>query len=427
MWGASGAIPALFAFDTTGVYMETVKLDPTNIDAFSRIRTSDPGYRFDSQLTYGIDDTLWDVKETLGTATFDSTNRMAVLSVGGAESSVVMQSHYHAPYTPGRGQLALPTFNFAGTPPAGVTKEVGYHDGTRGVRLVQDSSGVSLHLDTATENGSVVVPQAEWSHDSMMGTGQTGTSSVVVDWTKTMILVVQMQALYVGQVTVGLDIDGEIIIVHTFKNAGISAKPYIDVASLPVRYAISNTSDAPVTASMHAICSSVISEGGDDLQDIPGTPGVASNKLAFRTVNSATRYPVLAIRVEELLNSIENNALVIPTGIDCSMTGTSGWFDFVLRPATILNGASQPTWTSSGTGSCVSFSVDATVITGGKVVGGIKVDAAASTRITDNKSVIGKAIMAYSHLLEKGDVLAICVTTGGNGTSSCTVEWKEVR
>lgn len=37
-----------------------------NVDAFSRLRVSTPGYRFDSQLTYQIDSDLWDTALTGG-------------------------------------------------------------------------------------------------------------------------------------------------------------------------------------------------------------------------------------------------------------------------------------------------------------------------------------------------------------------------
>jgi hypothetical protein len=82
------------------------------------------------------------------------------------------------------------------------------------------------------------------------------------------ILVIDLQFLGVGRVRVGFDIDGDVVFVHEFDNAGHTPHPYIATASLPVRVGMLCTSDAPVSASMRFVCSSVISEGGQ--QDVLG-------------------------------------------------------------------------------------------------------------------------------------------------------------
>jgi hypothetical protein len=75
-------------------------------DAFGRLRVSNPAYRFDSQLTYGVDSELWDTLLVNGTATHSTTERWIELSANASGvNSVIFQSHYHAPYTAGRGQL----------------------------------------------------------------------------------------------------------------------------------------------------------------------------------------------------------------------------------------------------------------------------------------------------------------------------------
>ena len=81
--------------------------DATNLDAFSRLRTSHPAYRFDGQFTYQFNTDTWDSSSTSGSIAYDQTNRMVTLANDAGTNVTVLQSHYHAPYTPGRSQLAL--------------------------------------------------------------------------------------------------------------------------------------------------------------------------------------------------------------------------------------------------------------------------------------------------------------------------------
>lgn len=66
-----------------------------HVDAFSRLRVSNPGYRFDSQLTYQIDSDLWDSKVTGdGSIAHDATNRKATLTSGttaGANTAILIE------------------------------------------------------------------------------------------------------------------------------------------------------------------------------------------------------------------------------------------------------------------------------------------------------------------------------------------------
>jgi hypothetical protein len=227
-------------------------------------------------------------------------------------------------------------------------------------------------------------------------------------------------------VVAGWDIDGNFYPAHQFRHSNVFTKPYIAQASLPIRYRVKATGTAaPVT--MDAICSTVMSEGGQNLQDIPGRTFVASNKLSFRTVNSVTKYPVLAIECVQQLNGINQNAVVIPIELEMSMTGTPGWVDVILRPSTLTAGGVAPTWTTPETGSTVRYTVNADALTGGTVVGGFYVPAAAGPRASKGTTSLDKVVMAYSHLLAKGDQLVLAVTTGGNGTAGGTMLWKEIR
>ena len=414
--------------------IEVDKLPAQHIDAFSRLRVSDPAYRFDSQFTYMIDSDLWDQKQTgTASATHDATNRMVTLSAaaGAGPNEYILQSHYHSPYTAGRGAFAVVTFCFGPTPEAGGEREAGYTDGDNGIYVLQTSTGISLGLRTTTAADDELIPQDEWNIDPFDGSGPSG---LIFDPEATQILASPLQALYVGLAVAGFDIDGNFYPAHQFKHANVFSKPYIAQASLPVRYRVKATGTAaPVT--MDCICSSVMSEGGQNLQDIPGRTFVASNKLTFRSVNGGggnpgvTKYPVLAIECVEKLNNIKQNAVVIPIELEMSLVNTPGWVDVILRPTTLTAGGVEPTWTTPESGSTVRYTVNADALTGGTVVGGFYVPAAANTRASKGTATLDKVGMCYSHLLGKGDqlVLAVSTATNANGTAGGTILWKEIR
>lgn len=402
------------------------ELDPSHIDSFSRIRVSSPSYLFDSQLTYQIDTDLWDTKVVTGagSVSYDSTNRCAVISsTAGGANHVVLQSHYHAAYTPGRSQLAIFTFCFGmDLTEAGEERGAGYYDGSNGIYLLQDSTGVHIGISSTTANGNELIDQADWNIDPMDGTGPSG---LTLDLTKTQILVISMQALYAGRVTVGFDIDGEIVAVHTFDHSNVSLHPYIGQASLPIRYWTKSAVASASAITMDAICSSVISEGGVMLQDMAGRPFVATGELA----NTASG-TLLVIRCKSQLNSINQNVLVVPTDVSFAVADAGCWFE-VRRNATVTSG----TFTDVDTNSVIEASfagnagTDPVVTAGtGTLIDRLYLPASASVRTSSGAGLLGKVLLSYSHLLGVGDSLSVLFNGGGATTDAfVSCRWKEIR
>jgi hypothetical protein len=63
----------------------------------------------------------------------------------------------------------------------------------------------------------------------------------------------------------------------------------------------------------------------------------------------------------------------------------------------------------------------------GTLVDKFYVPAAAQSRTSDSSGLLGKALLAYSHLLAAGDNLTV-VADGGNTTEVfVAVKWKEIR
>jgi len=394
------------------------------VDSFSRLRVSTPGYRFEGQLTYQINSDIWDTAATGGTVAHSATERWATLTANASgANSAVMQSHYHAPYTPGRSQLSFVTFLMGAAPAAEGFKRAGYFDGTNGIYLERTASAVNLVLKSSTSKGTETVPQASWNIDTL-GAGEKNPSGLTLDLSKMQILVIGMQALYVGRVIVGFDICGELVPVHQFLCANEEAFPYIAQASLPVRYEVGGTAATGTATVMHAVCSSVISEGGADLADIPARTFAATGT----TANLASAVAV-AIRCKPQLNGINQNAVVIPTEVDVSITDAGAWVSVLLNP-TISAGTFEDVSAGASTVE-MSFAgnsgVDPTISANGTLIDRFYVPASAQAKAEKSASLGGKVVMAYSHLLGAGDVLAVLVEGSATTDSFVSIKWKEVR
>lgn len=385
-------------------------------DSFGRLRVSNPDYRFDAQLVYQISSDVWDTAFSAGgTVTYDRTNKWATVTAT-ANGTSVLQGHYHAPYTPGRSQLACMTFLSGTTPGFNAYRRIGYYDGTNGVYLEHAWDGVRLVLASSTSVGNKSALQSAWNIDKMDGTGRSG---LTLDLTKIQILMISLQALYSGRVIVGFDIDGIFWPVHQFVNANRITSPYIAQASLPVRYEAKSTGSNVVQ--LQAICASVMSEGGGSLKDMPARTFNASS--ATNSTSVTTRKPVLSIRARQQLNQINQNGVILP--ISLSVKSNVDVLVELVRNAT-LTGAS---WIAVDTANSIAdYDTSATTVSsGGTVFSSYSLSTLGlMTGISDN--LLSRLVVCYSHLLATADTLSVvCTSTGGNASTLVALNWKEIR
>lgn len=262
--------------------------DGAQIDAFGRLRVSTPYTLFDHKQIFDDGDIsntaeqsplLYDNAETAGSGTsttFNPTESSTTLSVGNTTAGTrVRQTKRRFNYQPGKSLLVLMTF-VMGTPTAGITRREGYFDENNGIYLEHSGTTVQFVRRTKT-SGSVVnnaVLKSAWNIDPMDGTGVSGVN---LDWTKTQIMIIDMEWLGVGRVRVGFVVDGNIYYAHEFLNANNLSVVYMQTPNLPLRSEISNDGTASA-AGLVQICSTVISEGG--LED---------NGIVFSTNNGNTQ------------------------------------------------------------------------------------------------------------------------------------------
>jgi len=288
------------------------------LDAFSNMRTADPSFVADGQLTYDLQPILYQqVTSANGTIAHDATNRCATISLASASSGedTYMQSYQHYRYQAGRGQEIFITW--AGhSLTANCEMYVRYGNGSNGIGFASDGTltGSRFEILSDTGNGDQLVSQANWNQDKLDGTGASGYT---LDPTKTHILVIDVQALYVGRVRVGFDIDGAIVWAHEFYHANNIAVPYIQTANLPIRAGIKATDDS-ATGSMRFICSCVLSRGGQEQiagydYSVEGTVEAASG----------ARTHLLSIRPKTTFNSITNRVEFVLEDVEILVTGNN--------------------------------------------------------------------------------------------------------
>jgi hypothetical protein len=325
------------------------------VDAFGRLRVSQPFTLFDSQNRYQKDPQFSESLTGSATATYvanESSVDMAVTTASGDKA--VRQTFRVFPYQPGKSLEVFATF-VMNTGKDNLRQRVGYFNPDNGVFFQVTGTTKSFVLRTntsGTPSDARTVNQADWNGDKLDGTGASG---LTLDYTKAQILYMDFEWLGVGSVRCGFVINGQVIICHTFNNANDLDKVYMTTAILPVRYEIENTGAAASASTLTQICSTVISEGGYEQK--------ASLTWARRTTTltgvTTSLVPLVSIR----LKSTRLGAVVIPSIFHALPIGSTLDYEVVLIKNPTLTGAS---FSSNSTN--VEFDVAATALTGGTIV-----------------------------------------------------------
>jgi hypothetical protein len=272
-------------------YIETVSIkasDSPTIDAFARLRVSDPFTIFDSKQIYDSQNLFWANKTTNGGVVelHDAANAKTTLSVTTTGDEVIRQTKQYFNYQPGKSQLSFITGLFSKE--SDVEKEVGLFDDDNGISLFVDSvTDVSWRITkggTPTETAT----QSNWNIDKFDGTGPSG---LTLDLNQTQIIYIDFEWLGVGRVRCGFVIDGIPYVAHEFLHANQpgNSTVYMSNPNLPVRYRIKSNGSA---GSLDHICSSIISEGGQQQTGILRSFNTGDVVIEIGT----TEVPVLAFR-----------------------------------------------------------------------------------------------------------------------------------
>lgn len=330
-----------------------------SIDAFGRMRVSNPYTLFDGDIRYADNPLKWSQKVTgAGSGIIQPNESTILMSVSGNNDSVIRESKYVFKYQPGKSLLTLATF-VMNTPTTGLRQRVGYFGSQNGVYFEVDGTTVNLvirkYTAGAVDDTTEKIPQSQWNVDRLNGQGgQYNISNLTLDVTKSQIWWCDVEWLGVGSVRAGFVINGQFIVCHIFHHANVFNKVYMTTATLPVRYELTSTGAA---GSMRAICATVISEGGYMNRS---TSRAAGTSLVGKNLSDTVYTPLVCIR----LKSTRLDNVVIPTKFDVYGLQQAAFSYRVILNPTLTNAS----WISADDTSSVEYDISATALSGGIVL-----------------------------------------------------------
>jgi hypothetical protein len=249
------------------------------VDAFARVRTSEPRtlFQFVSTNTLQTVNPLQApvvVSQLTGVATQQASDDggIVVMTAGGAGAgSVVRQTRQYISYQPGKSRLAFISAMLCTSSAghaAGVVSRIGMFDDRNEVEK-RFGDGHFFELAGAAlavvERSSSVVPgqitearvlRASWNVDRLDGSGPSGYT---IDVGKMQLFWLDMEWLGVGDVRMGVVVEGKLVVAHVFKHNNALAAAYTRTPKLPVRFEL--TSSGPA-AEMRYSGMTVLTEGG---------------------------------------------------------------------------------------------------------------------------------------------------------------------
>ena len=364
--------PPLGSSSSSAITAQISQFTGNTVDAFGRLRVSQPFTVFDSQSRFAADAAFNFATATGGTATYVTNQSAVALSVTTTSGSQVLSQSYRVfPYQPGKSLLTLQTFSMASAR-TNLTQRVGYYSAYNGVYLEQAGTQVSFVVRTYTSgsvNNSRFVTQANWNVDKFNGTGPSG---ITLDLTKTQIMFMSFEWLGVGNVQVGFVINNVLYTAHSFQNANLQTTVYMQTAILPLRYEIFTTGTTASAATLQQICATVVSEGGYEQISQPYLARASGNGVTIANNTGLTFTPLVSIRI----NSSYYGSIIIPSTVNFLPT-SSGNYEVVLIKNATLTGA---TWAAGAiSGGQVDVDTAATVAVAPSVDSIVQSDFTAST------------------------------------------------
>jgi hypothetical protein len=407
---------------STGQSATGANYNTAGVDAFGRLRVSNPFTLFDSSFRYKDNDKFSTSISGAATGYINSSTSTYEMSITGPNQHVYRESKNVFSYQPGKSLQVLCTHvcatgSYSAT---GMLQRVGYFSSLNGIFLQVNEGVVGFGI---RNNGvDTIVNQTEWNTDQLNGSGPSG---VVLDITKAQIFYTDIEWLGVGTVNVGFIINSAFLTCHKFYHANFFTSTYMTTATLPIRYEIASSGSyitSPIQT-LQQICSTVISEGGYQALSMQNVFDLGTN-VAANNVTNVNFSPLISIR----LNPNRLDSVVLPDEVNLFLT-SSGNIQYKL----ILNGSMTNTGTFAPFNLTIS-NVDvmtgssATTITGGKVIDTSFISSSNQVKSSFNQS----GIEAFNYQLGRtidgvSDVLSVCAKSfTGNQTVTASLQWLEL-
>lgn len=391
--------------------------DSPNLDAFARLRVSQPTLLLDIKRPGSTPDNFTTTSVTgTGSVLYSADRASTALTVGSAVGTAIRQSKSRAIYQPGKSMLIFQTFIMA-PGETNLRQRVGFFDTKNGVFFQLDGTTSSMNIRSYVTGSAVdnTIAQTNWNLDKLDGTGSSG---ITLDLSKPQIFIADLEWLGVGRVRVGFVIDGLPVYVHEFLHANTDGTSvYMSNPNLPIRWEIEATGAIVSTASLESICASVNSEGGYDIT------GVTASTDMGNTVNQIPGggfEEILAVRMRSTFTEFATAFLQRATILAAS--SSNFLFRIVLNPTETGAG----TWTNVNTNGSVMERNSTRVVTENT---GIVISAGYVASANNNISIDDKPVLTFGTGLDGvTDVLSLQVRNlgGGNEDYLGSLTWREI-
>jgi len=267
---------------------------------------------------------------------------------------------------------------------------------------------------------NTVCARSLWNGDKLDGSGPSG---ITLDLTKAQIMWMDIEWLGVGTIRTGFVINGQFIVCHSFHHANIINSTYITTASLPLRYEIFNKTATSGSKTLKQVCSTVISEGGYELNGLQQAVGIPIGS-PYRLTTKETFYPVVSIRLKSSPN--RQDAIVIVSAISLLGKTAGDTFNWQVRNNLKTSGG---TWISADDDSAVEYNITATSLSGGRVLGA---GYFSTTQQTGGGIDILKEAL-FRNQLERnsftGESFELAIVAAANNNNSdlfASMDWEEI-
>lgn len=378
--------------------------DSGSVDAFGRVRVSEPFTLFDNISRYdrGLDQ--WnEIIVGSGIAVHLPNESSIALTVTASGDSVLRRTRRRFPYQAGKSLIIMESFVGASLE-EGLIQEIGYFDNANGI-FVRASGTIIQFVVRSSTTGNVaenVVDQDSWNIDTFPS----------LDFSKANIFTTDMEWLGVGRVRCGFVVDGEYRYCHEFNHANNISSTYMSSPVLPLSYRIAATAQASGT--MKEICCMVASEAGYEPDGPIYTAGRGVG--TFTAISNETM--VAAIRMV----SGRTDNVIMPTLVDATIGGNpassiAGQWRLRLNPT--ISG----TWVAADNGKGNVETMASGTFSGGTVIDAGLFSARSSVVFSPSSAL---ALSLGTNASGVSDVLALTLQCSASEAATGLLGWREL-
>jgi hypothetical protein len=385
--------------------------DSAQTDSFGRVRVSLPNVVYDNYEIQGKKTIVWnELAVGAATATHVANQSSVAFATSAANGDKFTRSSKKLTlYTPGTSILCFMTGVF-GVGAVGSSQRIGIFNAANGVFFEQKDGvmGVVIRSNTSGTPVNNRVARADWNMDKMDGTGASG---VTLDFSKTQIMVMDLEWLGVGRVRCGFVHRGRFYISHEFYHNNELTTVYMKSAILPITYEVQNTAASTALSDFRQICSSVIVEGQETVSKIPRA---VNNGVTARATTTTTGIPLISLKLQ---TSVVGQTMLRPSSTDVMAIGSRDHL-FELHYGGTLESAS---WANVPGFGMVDRA--ATHITGSTVISSIYT---ASPVRSDLVDIFKDLLWLSGDLLGNGDAFSVVARSiGGSGSALASINYEE--